>query len=484
VDRFRRERVLACIGLIRTVTLAGAAFALGSLSSPPLAYALVAVETVAHTLYRPAHSALLPSICTTPTQLTSANVVRGLLDSSSALLGSLLTAALVAPLGIDGVFGVCAAMALWSAWLILRVDYQAAPRLEHAERSRPLREAIEGVRYVMHNRDVRLVSFLGVLQTFTRGCFTVFSVVVALQLLGLPEDGVGLLTAGFGAGAIIGSLGVSLLVGASDFGKWVAVSVALWGAPFVALALVSSPEIAIALLAIVGVANAILDVSGFTLFQWLTPDELMGRVFTSIESLFTLAIACGSLATPGLIDLFGIRGALVVAGLVGPVGALLALPRLNALDARQQSLGSRVSVLQRVGMLKPLPIATISQLATKAAVEVAAPDAEVIREGTTGDDFYVITDGRAEVFVHGRRMQVLGPSDCFGEIAALTGRRRTGTVKADTELSLLKLTRRHFVAAVTNYAPSHAAATTLVGERLAQTEGRPLAPDGGPGGRG
>ena len=115
VDRFRRERVLACIGLIRTASLAGAAFALGSLSSPVLAYILVAIETVAYTLYRPAHSALLPSICTTATELTSANVVRGLLDSSSALVGPLLAAALVEPLGIDGVLAVCAAMALWSA---------------------------------------------------------------------------------------------------------------------------------------------------------------------------------------------------------------------------------------------------------------------------------------------------------------------------------------------------------------------------------
>ena len=467
VDRFRRERVLACIGLIRTAALAGAAFALGSLSSPVLAYVLVAIETVAHTLYRPAHSALLPSICTTATELTSANVVRGLLDSSSALVGPLLAAALVGPLGIDGVLAVCAAIALWSAVLILRVRYEAAPRIDEHIRSHPAREAIEGVAYIGRHRDVRVLTVLGALQTFTRGCFTVFTVVVALQLLGLQEDGVGLLTAGFGAGAIIGSLGVSLLVGSSDFGRWVGISVALWGIPFVALAAVSDLGAAIVLLAIVGIANAILDVSGFTLFQWLVPDELMGRVFTSIESLMTLTMAVGSLATAGLIALLGIRGALVAAGLVGPLGALLAFPKLRRIDRQQQSVGDRVSLLQRVKMLRPLPVATISQLAGKASVDVAAPRSEVIREGTIGDDFYVITSGRAEVLVNGTRLQILGPADCFGEIAALTGSRRTGTVRADTELRLLRFTRDHFVRAVTNYAPSHAAATTLVQERLA-----------------
>ena len=219
----------------------------------------------------------------------------------------------------------------------------------------------------------------------------------------------------------------------------------------------------------VGVANAILDVSGFTLFQWLVPDQLMGRVFTSIESLFTLAIAVGSLATPGLIALLGTREALVAAGLVGPIGALVALPRVRAIDRQQRSVGDIVTLLQRVEMLRPLPVATISQLAAKASVEVAAPGSDVIAEGTTGDDFYVIAAGQAEVLVNGKRVQILGPANCFGEIAALTGSRRSATVRADTELKLLRFTRAHFVRAVTNYAPSHAAATTLVQERLADS---------------
>jgi hypothetical protein len=44
-------------------------------------YALAVISTAAFTVFRPAHSALLPALCTTPLELTSANVVRGLLDS-------------------------------------------------------------------------------------------------------------------------------------------------------------------------------------------------------------------------------------------------------------------------------------------------------------------------------------------------------------------------------------------------------------------
>lgn len=469
VDRYRRERVLVGVGVVRAAALGGAALAVWLLASPLPAYALVALSMIAHTLYRPAHSALLPSICTTATDLTSANVVRGLLDSSSALVGPLLAAVLVGPIGIDGLFAVCAVAALWSAWLIARVNYEMPPRLVEAVQTRAVRGAIEGVGVIGRRPDVRVLTILGCLQTFTRGCFAVFSVVVALQMLGLRNSGVGLLTAGFGAGAVLGSLAISLLMRSSGFGRWLAVGIAGWGIPFIALAATSSEAVAIGLLAVVGVANAIVDVSFFTLLQWLVPDELMGRVFASDESLLTLGVAAGSLAAPGLIALFGIRGALIAAGLLAPVGTLLALSRLRALDTRLQTAGDTVAFLQRVAMLAPLPLATITQLAANASDEIASPGSAVIQEGTVGDDFYVIAEGQAEVLTHGASVRHLGPADCFGEIAALTGRHRTSTVRANTELHLLRFHGPHFVRAVTGYTTSDSVASALVQERLAHT---------------
>lgn len=468
VDRHRRESVLVGVGLVRAASLGGAALVAWRMSSPAPAYVLIAVETSAQTLYRPAHSALLPSICTTATELTSANVVRGSLDSISALVGPLVAGALVGPINVQGVFAVCAVTSVWASWLISRVKYEAPPRLVDETPARAARDAIEGLVIIGRSRDLRMVTALGCAQTFIRGCFSVFAVVLALQLLGLHASGVGVLTAGFGAGAVIGSFAVSMLVGSSGFGKWFAVGIALWGLPFVALAGVSNEIVAIGLLAVVGIANAIVDVSAFTLMQWIVPDELMGRVFASIEALFTMGLAIGSLVTPGLIALFGTRGAFVAAGVVGPLAALSAWSRLQHLDGRLRVAGDTVSLMQRVAMLTPLPLATITQLAANAAKETAAPGSLVIQEGTAGDDFYVIADGRAEVTVHGASVGDLGPADCFGEIAALTGQRRTSTVRADTPMNLLRLSGLHFVRAVTGYAPSQTEASSLVNQRLSR----------------
>lgn len=468
VDRYRRERVLAAVGLVRGLTLGAAALSLELVASPVAAYVLVAVATLAHTLYRPAHSALLPTLSQTPAQLTSANVVRGMLDSLSALLGPLAAGLLVGPAGISGVLAVAAGAAAWSAWLVARLRYEAPPRLAEVDAGRPVAEALEGFAVIAGRRDVAIVSALFNLQTFTRGLMTVFTVVVAIELLDTGEAGVGLLTAAFGAGAVVGSLGSSLLVGSGSLARWFAVGVALWGAPFALLAGASSVLVAFALMAVVGVGNAICDVTGFTLLQRIVPDEVAGRCFASLEALFMLTVAAGSLAAPALIALFGMRGALVAGGLAAPLGALLAWRTLHAMDERLRVADRILDMLRRVPMFSPLPLTTVCALGATVSEERVRAGTTIVHEGETGDDFFVIATGRAVVSVGDADVTGLGAGDCFGEIAALGRGRRTSSVRADGDATLLRLSGAQLVRAVTGYTPSRSAATALVEARLAR----------------
>ena len=63
-DRVRRERVLTCVGLVRAATLGGAAAVTAAGGPTAVTYGLAVLATVAQALYRPAHSALLPALCT------------------------------------------------------------------------------------------------------------------------------------------------------------------------------------------------------------------------------------------------------------------------------------------------------------------------------------------------------------------------------------------------------------------------------------
>ena len=66
------------------------------------------------------------------------------------------------------------------------------------------------------------------------------------------------------------------------------------------------------------------------------------------------------------------------------------------------------------------------------------------KEGTVGQEFFVIVDGSAEVTRKGKRVAIRGGGDFFGEIALLTDTKRTATVKATTPLRCFVLTRRDF----------------------------------------
>ena len=94
-DRERRERVLIVVSTVRGAVTAAAAVVAAVSGPPAVVYALAVLSTIAATLFRPAHSALLPSLCHTGGELASANVVRGLLDSAATLVGPLLAAVLL-----------------------------------------------------------------------------------------------------------------------------------------------------------------------------------------------------------------------------------------------------------------------------------------------------------------------------------------------------------------------------------------------------
>ena len=465
-DRVRRERVIVAIGLVRGASIGLMAALLAVEGSIAAVYALAVVATIAGTPLRAAHSALLPSLCTTPEQLTSANAVRGMLDSLSTLIGPLIAAVLLGVGSPATVFAAAAAAAAWSAMLVLRLDYEVPPKEPSARRATMLADVREGFRTLGAHRDLALLFGLGISQTFTRGCLNVLIVVMAIDLLDMGEAGVGVLSAAVGVGAVLGSLGASLLVGSRRLGLWFGVSIALWGAPLVLVGAIPEQAAALALFAVIGVANALLDVSGFSVMARLAPDEVLARVFGIFEALIALTIGLGSILTPVVIDAAGLRGALLVLGAVCPLLALLAWRRLRAIDDAIEQRDDELEHLRAVPMLQPLPVAVMDRLARYLSHTHVPAGQAVFRQGDAGDRFYVIATGEAQVLGDGRPIRILGSRDSFGEIALLRDVPRTSEVRARTALDLYTLERDVFVPVVTGYRPAAAAADSAITRML------------------
>ena len=473
-DRVRRDRVLIWIGVLRATALAAAAVVMAVDLSPVFVYLLAVVATIPFTAFRPAHSALLPALCETPKELTAANASRGLLDSASALTGPLLAALLLDLSGPEAVFALTAGLSLWSSLLVSLIDYEPAPRVAPPAPIRMAADTVEGLRAIAAQREVTMLFGLGAVQAVTRGALNVFLVVVAIELLGTGEAGVGVLTAAVGVGAVVGSLGVSVLVGSRRLAAYTGLGIALWGAPLALIGVFPTELLALAMLAIVGAGNAMVDLGYFTLFPRLMPDEVLARVFGALESLVALAVGLGSIITPLLIHLFGIDGALVAIGLMSPVIVALTWSRLVRVD---ETLGVQADVIERlrtVTMLRPLPVSTIEHLARNVREESAEPGKVVIKQGEVGDRFYVIIDGEVEVKENGSLLRVLSAGESFGEIALLRDVPRTTTVQARTPLTLYALDRRHFVPTVSGYSESAAEADVVVETRLAASAARPV----------
>jgi len=81
----------------------------------------------------------------------------------------------------------------------------------------------------------------------------------------------------------------------------------------------------------------------------------------------------------------------------------------------------------------------------KASDEVKVPAGkEIVTEGTTGHEFFLILDGTASVKRKGRKVNTLNKGDYFGELALLSKAARNATIVADTDMTLLLVGQREF----------------------------------------
>ena len=465
-DRFPRDRVLVWSCLTRAVATGAAAVVLIAGGPSLIVYPLAVVSTCAFRLFRPAHSALLPGLCKAPRELSSANVVRGLLDSVATLLGPLAAALLLDLSGPAAVFVTSALLSLAAALLLLGLPYEARSRGRPQPLRRIGRETVQGFQALTRYRDAGLLIGLALAQSVTQGFLYVFVVVLALDELGMGAPGVGLLVGAVGAGAVVSSLVASAFVTGRRLAALEGLGVILWGLPLALSGALLHEPVVVGLMCVIGAGNSLVDIGLHTLPARLVPEELLARVFGVKASLSALAIAVGSFVTPLAIGLLGIRGALIVLGLIAPTVAVLVWRRLRAIDEAIAHRDREIEVLKRISLFRPLPMPAIDELAMHVGKVQLAAGRDVFHQGEHGDRFYVIEDGEAEVIGNGRLVSTLSSGEGFGEIALLHDTMRTTTVRARTPLTLFTLDRRHFLSAVTDYESSGREAEALVLDRL------------------
>lgn len=97
-----------------------------------------------------------------------------------------------------------------------------------------------------------------------------------------------------------------------------------------------------------------------------------------------------------------------------------------------------ISLFKGLGADALVPVAAIATHVTYDA------GALIFEQGGEGDRLYVISKGKVEIVRDGQRLAVLGPGECFGEMALLERTSRSATVRAVSGSKLLTIAREDF----------------------------------------
>lgn len=108
-----------------------------------------------------------------------------------------------------------------------------------------------------------------------------------------------------------------------------------------------------------------------------------------------------------------------------------------------------VKALQATDLFGTLDASTIQELAAELTVMTLAPEQTLIQQGAMGDSMYVVLDGRLRVLIadesgHAQFRHFMGVGETIGEIALLTGQKRTATIIAEETVKVARLAKVNF----------------------------------------
>jgi hypothetical protein len=466
--------VLRATNLGRTLAAAGVALVVATGAPLGALLAMVALEAGAGAFSRPLHMGLLPACASSPDELVAANVTSSGAEGLGTFAGPAVASLLLIWTGPLG--ALVAVVVIYAIGLLAIARARIAPvgrrRVMSTNPQTIVAELLAGARAVSSLPGARVVLVGIAAQTFVRGLLTVLTVVAAIELLGMGEPGVGTLNAAMGLGSLAGAAASLALAARARLAPAFIASLVGWGAPIALIGLVVHPAVAILAMILVGLSNAFLDVAGFTLIQRTTPNEARIAALGLIDGIANLGPAAGGLIAPLLIGSLGVQGALVLTGAILPVVAIALRSTIVDLDEGGPAAARRVELLRGQPLFAPLSLATVEHLAATLTPRHFDTGSWLMREGETGDEYHLIDTGEVEVTQGDHVLRTLGPGHGVGEIALINDVPRTASVRALEPVQAFSLDRGAFLEAVTGHAVSHAAARTVVGDRLALDRAR------------
>lgn len=295
--------------------------------------------------------------------------------------------------------------------------------------------------------------------TFVLGLGEVLLPLVARDLLGTGESGMGFLTGATGVGGVLGAVLAARAARSARVLLAAGIAGMVAAAPLALLAVTGAPWPSYLVLALGGLGFVTIDVVMLTTLQRALPRHQLGRVDGLVSALGYAALIVGNVAAALLVALSGLRAALVVgAGLVVVTSAAVAVRHAGTRLGPSAASLPVLALLRGILSLRGLDEVRLEALAAAASpsVPVAAGE-DLLVEGATADVVLLLESGTCDVLATVRDgvplpepvlvNQVSGP-DLLGEIGVLHRRPRTATVRATSACVVRRVPAADFEAAV------------------------------------
>src|ERR1700722_14112223 len=128
--------------------------------------------------------------------------------------------------------------------------------------------------------------------------------------------------------------------------------------------------------------------------------------------------------------------------------------------------------LRQVDFLRSLRDEELRLLVPGVIVQKFGASESIVREGDDGDSLFIIREGTVEVVAakNGKQVHItdLAPPAFFGEMALMTGEKRTATIRARTDVELLELNRDAFGQLFKNHPETAAQMGEIIAVRLTE----------------
>lgn len=319
VDRSDRRRVM-----ITSDALAGAVFCALAvavyLEAPPLLLVLLAgTAAVCETPFIPASRAAVPNLVDDE-DLPWANALIAQVGGISIMLGPVIGGALAGGIGAPAALAVNAVSFAGSLWLVTSIRGSFGERPCGMARERGAVRA--GFRFVASDPLLRAVIASGFVAFIGVG-FVIAANPALADLLGAGAMGLGLMSACWGVGVVVGARISPALLRGDRLVAWAVAGFALQGTAH--LLVWRLPDLASILVAVAigGLGGGIADPARQTLIQRRAPDAVRGRVFATMEAVGWTSFAISLIAAGALVERVGIRPSYLISGSLFMLGTLL-----------------------------------------------------------------------------------------------------------------------------------------------------------------